>query len=83
MASTQDIRRRIKSVKNIQPVSYTHLDVYKRQGGLAIYFAFMVAALFTVDLTKEVVGLLTGATVIPVSYTHLDVYKRQILGGNS
>lgn len=41
-----------------------HSKPIPRIGGLAIYFAFMVAALFTVDLTKEVVGLLTGATVI-------------------
>ncbi len=41
-----------------------HSKPIPRIGGLAIYFAFMVAALFAVDLTKEVVGLLTGATVI-------------------
>ncbi len=43
-----------------------HSKPIPRIGGLAIYFAFIVAALFTVDLTKEVVGLLTGATVILV-----------------
>ena len=41
-----------------------HSKPIPRIGGLAIYFAFIVAAFFTVDLTKEVIGLLTGATVI-------------------
>ena len=54
------------------PVSYTHLDVYKRQ-----QFA-------QVDLIEIAVGLIpygeAGGDLLidqPVSYTHLDVYKRQ------
>ena len=52
------------------PVSYTHLDVYKRQ------------VLQHEEQAGEADGdahagqLLVG--VIPVSYTHLDVYKRQV-----
>ena len=44
------------------PVSYTHLDVYKRQ---------------PVDMLIEMddVRAVRGGTA--VSYTHLDVYKRQ------
>ena len=44
-------------------VSYTHLDVYKRQGESDAN-----------TLGKELVVI---SDVIPVSYTHLDVYKRQ------
>ena len=52
------------------PVSYTHLDVYKRQVvGLA-------AALALQGEPEAVSGALALA---PVSYTHLDVYKRQVL----
>ena len=47
------------------PVSYTHLDVYKRQ----------VAALRDEILQRG--GNCLGA--ITVSYTHLDVYKRQVI----
>ena len=49
------------------PVSYTHLDVYKRQ---------------VLEPTLNELALLGGIVVlrtIPVSYTHLDVYKRQML----
>ena len=63
-----------------QPVSYTHLDVYKRQalegelgggpsGGGAIRAPFCEHVCGHGDL----VGGAHGA----VSYTHLDVYKRQ------
>ena len=63
----------------IAPVSYTHLDVYKRQGqnnpedvisagGIVIDKA---AHLATVD------GKPMELSFKAVSYTHLDVYKRQ------
>ena len=52
------------------PVSYTHLDVYKRQDGI--------------NTKKLVVNPDEAANIrlmfemyAPVSYTHLDVYKRQ------
>ena len=70
----------------IQPVSYTHLDVYKRQllkgvmeelknrGYQAVHLLVAkdnVKALRSYDkLNFENVGA--------VSYTHLDVYKRQV-----
>ena len=48
------------------PVSYTHLDVYKRQFLRTIPYNYY--ALLTIVMS-------------PVSYTHLDVYKRQpVLG---
>ena len=55
------------------PVSYTHLDVYKRQGvgsGIVINGQMVYGH-------DGFAGEL-GHTIIPVSYTHLDVYKRQV-----
>ena len=58
------------------PVSYTHLDVYKRQ------ISHMALALLvsrndddTVDRTELAKELSHKYTA--VSYTHLDVYKRK------
>ena len=53
-----------------KPVSYTHLDVYKRQ-----HYAF-IHELILFHCGK---GVSISATNIidTVSYTHLDVYKRQ------
>ena len=67
-------------------VSYTHLDVYKRQGsglvcGKDFYLGFSPERVDPGNLvyktknTPKVVGAI-GA----VSYTHLDVYKRQTQG---
>ena len=52
-------------IKLPEPVSYTHLDVYKRQVS---------------PLRKASDALLldnSHLSISPVSYTHLDVYKRQ------
>ena len=62
-------------------VSYTHLDVYKRQEK-RVCFDYM-STLFLISFVNNVVTLFlfyrfTGCYFeIPVSYTHLDVYKRQ------
>ena len=68
----------------LTPVSYTHLDVYKRQrdahallhaaGELLGQRLFKALQPDQVDIFLRV--CLTGG-LIPVSYTHLDVYKRQ------
>ena len=65
-----------------KPVSYTHLDVYKRQlpSLLLPYFLMDKIAEWTAyDIieTKKI-RLERMLWIIPVSYTHLDVYKRQI-----
>ena len=53
------------------PVSYTHLDVYKRQ---AIQIAKIRAVvLYIMQSFTQGVDYIKS-----VSYTHLDVYKRQI-----
>ena len=54
-------------------VSYTHLDVYKRQASYAIEGdAEEVKSLY--KLMKRL-----QEQKEPVSYTHLDVYKRQVM----
>ncbi|OUH78045.1 hypothetical protein AZ046_005287, partial [Klebsiella pneumoniae] len=53
----------------VETVSYTHLDVYKRQAQWVLPRANAPARNL---LDKAFV------TLGPVSYTHLDVYKRQI-----
>ena len=59
----------------MRPVSYTHLDVYKRQ--------FVDVAVDqggcgeTTKVTYHDDPIFEVDGVVPVSYTHLDVYKRQ------
>ena len=63
------------------PVSYTHLDVYKRQFGIRSIDDSREGVLRFLkrNPTTSVVAVEDGKIVgaIPVSYTHLDVYKRQ------
>ena len=67
-----------------RPVSYTHLDVYKRQ---IVTFAMTQLAVSATQIRTLLLNgrspryLLPEAVIayIPVSYTHLDVYKRQPL----
>ena len=51
----------------LSPVSYTHLDVYKRQ------VLLQVRMILDLQLLEHIHVLVVRA----VSYTHLDVYKRQ------
>ena len=41
-----------------------HTHIVPRLGGLAIYIGFVIAVLFSVGMTREVVGLLIGSTTI-------------------
>ena len=71
----------------IAPVSYTHLDVYKRQ---ALYLIgndgrnVQISSVRQVGTTKKNLVMVNAPSPeesrreIPVSYTHLDVYKRQV-----
>lgn len=43
-----------------------HTAPVPRLGGIGIYFAFMVAVFFTIDITREIAGLLLGGTVIAI-----------------
>ena len=63
-------------------VSYTHLDVYKRQPlDTRTIMRDVIIALAPATLAAIVLfgvnALLLFAVSVPVSYTHLDVYKRQ------
>ena len=65
--------------QRLEPVSYTHLDVYKRQTLSYGYKSKPLSGggpLFpgTIDLNGAPLQQLASD---PVSYTHLDVYKRQ------
>ena len=60
----------------IPTVSYTHLDVYKRQDGYRRFARGTEHFAGTGCLLQHCCGLCAG---LPVSYTHLDVYKRQVL----
>ena len=60
-----------------RPVSYTHLDVYKRQHNCLCRDDLH----FAVDPFGHLMKLMAAYRAEPVSYTHLDVYKRQEYGG--
>ena len=73
----------------LMPVSYTHLDVYKRQGQYKQYksqnpgivpttflSAYLLLQGHRHDLSESIYQVQVSSPV-PVSYTHLDVYKRQ------
>ena len=57
--------------REMKPVSYTHLDVYKRQHPL-IPLTHPPASGSRLQRPQ------IPCPSLPVSYTHLDVYKRQV-----
>ena len=67
-------------------VSYTHLDVYKRQvpETPCFYLAKDIKKVGGVEMNKTMFTRMVGAffcsseAYAAVSYTHLDVYKRQV-----
>ena len=74
----------------IGPVSYTHLDVYKRQTLVSGIHAVkqdsfplrLIIGQNALDVAKARlmdIPCAMGFQIVPVSYTHLDVYKRQVL----
>ena len=69
-------------IPSCKPVSYTHLDVYKRQVLLTHNAARSAVDRIngftdTIKKNKNYKILASADTQGPVSYTHLDVYKRQ------
>ena len=78
----------IYSEKLPHPVSYTHLDVYKRQVGILCSITqldfYQIPGhsiitdkwMITIALIVKVKGS-AFLSAVSVSYTHLDVYKRQ------
>ena len=63
------------------PVSYTHLDVYKRQpesSGISEKRKRTMDDEVRKQIFEDFKKMITTESVVgPVSYTHLDVYKRQ------
>ena len=74
---TDPIRELITGRAPSIAVSYTHLDVYKRQIQASLTGHLVFSTLHTND-APSAVARLTDIGVKPVSYTHPDVYKRQV-----
>ena len=68
-------------VVRIGAVSYTHLDVYKRQGFLRIvneqHAAVGIHRIAEHQSARALRIVFRDLHLVAVSYTHLDVYKRQ------
>ena len=64
------------SVVDCDSVSYTHLDVYKRQV-LSTFIICAMLCLTNCSNDDAPTSVFTPEALKPVSYTHLDVYKRQ------
>ena len=60
------------------PVSYTHLDVYKRQLVLLLMAGSWWCVQGSMTPGQLMEFLLLVGFLYAVSYTHLDVYKRQL-----
>ena len=75
-------RANAQLLDGIMAVSYTHLDVYKRQVLVSVIYANNEVG--TINPIQEIgevtkkAGVLFHTDAVPVSYTHLDVYKRQV-----
>ena len=67
--------------QSVYPVSYTHLDVYKRQVSPSIALSMGEAlpylAEYPYGCVEQTLNRFLPA-LVAVSYTHLDVYKRQL-----
>ena len=73
---------RAVTLSNLIAVSYTHLDVYKRQACTSsCSFASTEGRLVLLsrDAEYSLKAALNASTSGAVSHTHLDVYKRQDL----
>ena len=66
-----------KALRTLIPVSYTHLDVYKRQQKTEAENLEIVQMVRALRMTPAQLSAMLSGGTIPVSYTHLDVYKRQ------
>ena len=83
------LRTRLK-LKGPHSVSYTHLDVYKRQMAIVSMISSIIGwfAFGSLCIVGVILGHISlkqlktsgegGRGMAPVSYTHLDVYKRQL-----
>ena len=65
--------------RSSKAVSYTHLDVYKRQVGVGLEPVANELLIEGRLAVARLVALQRPEAGGTVSYTHLDVYKRQVL----
>ena len=74
-----DLLMTAKYFERIGAVSYTHLDVYKRQEKEPVMAASSILSISSIVFLIFLRSHNTAAIAArkPVSYTHLDVYKRQ------
>ena len=76
----QSLKVLVRALSDFEAVSYTHLDVYKRQ---TRYFAEQGILFHGKELIRPTLAQMlrnpvyVQADLDAVSYTHLDVYKRQ------
>ena len=75
--SEEEVREAVHVRQRISPVSYTHLDVYKRQDHAVASLLHPSVELIPVTGETEHEAVVPIGGLGPVSYTHLDVYKRQ------
>ena len=52
-----------------------HKNPIPRMGGLAIYIGFIIAVVASMHLTKEIIGMLIGATMIVALGIADDIYQ--------
>ena len=52
-----------------------HKKIMPRLGGLAIYIGFMIAVAASIELTKDIIGVLIGGTVIVIIGILDDMYS--------
>ena len=74
MKDEPEVRVVCHTKSSLAPVSYTHLDVYKRQG--RGQYGHCKVKFEPMDANGEELYKFESTAV---SYTHLDVYKRQVL----
>ena len=76
VCDNQSDRKVVSEKDGVTAVSYTHLDVYKRQGLLQQKYS--LPSVSPSVIPERGLRLPLDRTR-SVSYTHLDVYKRQLL----
>ena len=99
MATTSlwHIKGRLKDLIDYVAVSYTHLDVYKRQlaalqtsttalesSALTMIMSTLLVVKFSISVScwSMLPAAFARMSSMSVSYTHLDVYKRQVISSS-
>ena len=77
------VKRYVNKLNSTAPVSYTHLDVYKRQiilqAVLILLHIHRISSIASARSRSSADGVDYPESSRAVSYTHLDVYKRQLV----